>query len=191
MFTAFLEKFNEISSVLYRQDSSLTCPFTWVTIPSSFHHFSYMNQPGLDSSHLLLTTFILVQNRSVRTKINWLSCSFPKEISVNKWSHVVRKTHSTLQSGFQIVLKIQKPYGLEQNDLLCGYHAPSRLGTTSSWHCLKKLVLNTTWIEPKVFMPQWEAQIIERKMWKAVFPRMCNFSVLSPTQRNALKVNKS
>lgn len=39
------------------------------------------------------------------------------------------KIHSTQQSVFQVLLKMQphKPCDLEQNDLLCGYCAPSKL----------------------------------------------------------------
>lgn len=47
-----LQNFWKIQWNLFSPFSSLTCPFTWVIIPSSFHHFSYINQPGLDSSHL-------------------------------------------------------------------------------------------------------------------------------------------
>lgn len=139
----------------------------------------------------LLTTYILVQNRSVRTKINWLSCSFPKEISVNKWkpcSEGKYIQHYNLASKLRLKYKSHMSWNKMTYSVVTMHRAGC---TTSSWHCLKKLVLNTIWTEPKVFMPQWEAQIIKRKMWKAVFPLMCNFSVLSPAQRNALKVNKS
>lgn len=54
--------------------------------------------------------------------------------------------------------------------------------TALFWHCLKKLVLNTIRTEPKVFMPQLEAQIVTRKMLKAVSMLVCNFSMLLPAR---------
>lgn len=54
--------------------------------------------------------------------------------------------------------------------------------TASSWYYLKKLVLNTIWTEPKVFMPQQEAQIVKRKILKAVAMLVCNFSMVLPAR---------
>ena len=104
----------------------------------------------------LLTTFILVQNRSVRTKINWLSCSFPKEISVNKWkpcSEGKYIQHYNLASKLRLKYKSHMSWNKMTYSVVTMHRAGC---TTSSWHCLKKLVLNTIWTEPKVFMPQWQ-----------------------------------
>lgn len=159
-FNEWIQRFQWNLFSLYREDSSLHLHNHFQFLPPFLLHEPTWS--GLIPS--LLTTSILVQNRSVRTKMDWLSCSFPKEISVNKWkpcSEGKYSQHNNLASKLCLKYKSHMSW----NKITYSVVTMHRAGcTTSSWHCLKKLVLNTTWTEPTMFIPQWEAQIIKRKM---------------------------
>lgn len=105
------------------------------------------------------------EERQSQQRPRWIGChvGFQRKWLWAKWRPCNEgKIHSTQQSVFQVVLKMQphKPCDLEQNDLLCDYCAPSRLCCCSlagcaaaAWHCWERRVLVAIWREPKVFMP--------------------------------------
>lgn len=154
--------------------------------------FSFTNWSGLHPSRLSSPPVFLFQAGQSRLRWTGYHAPFQRKFA---WTndHVMRGKyiqHNNLAS--KLCLKYSHKHHVSWNKMTYCVVTVHRAGcTASSWHRWKKLVLNTIWTEPKVFMPQWEAQTFKRKMWKTVSTLGCNFSMLLPAWRNALKVNKS
>lgn len=91
--------------------------------------FSFTNWSGLHPSRLSSPPVFLFQAGQSRLRWTGYHAPFQRKLSMNKWPCNEGEIYSTQQSGLQVVLKIQPqtPCELEQNDLLCGYCAQSRL----------------------------------------------------------------